>query len=130
MLPFTLLYSLHTSTYFITQPLSKPDHICQTLQGHFDSMLCNVLDKNLSFPEFTLLLGGIFQYVRAKKSSDLGARIVASSYLIWQRGEGHILDNTGLFGPNGIISRTNTLYIIPGTSGFFRYLTELLESPE
>ena len=119
-------------THFIIQPLSGAGHICQTLQVPFDKMLCGVLEKNHSSPGFTLLLGGIFQYVSTNQSFNVEAArgIVVSSYLIWRRGEGHVLDNTGLFGPNGIISRTNALYVLPGTSGFFRYLTELLESPE
>jgi hypothetical protein len=94
-------------------------------------MLCSDLEKNHSFPGFTLLLGGIFWCVSTQEPFNLDAGIVASSYLIWQRGEGHILDNTGLIGPKGVISRANDLYVSSETSGpFFRYFTEFLESPE
>ena len=57
---------------------------------------------------------------------------MASSYLVWQQREGHILDNTGLFGFFGldrIIYHNQTIYV-PSTPEFFGYLTEFLESPE
>ena len=82
-------------THFIIQPLSEANNIRQTLQVHFDRMLCIILEGNHSFPGFALLLGGIFQYVSAKQPSNITTGIKASSYLIWKRGEGHILDNTG-----------------------------------
>jgi hypothetical protein len=125
---FCILHIL-AFTYFMIQPLSEADNISQALQVHFDGMLCNVLEKNHSFPGVTLLLGGIFQYASTKQPYALLPRIVASSYLIRQWGEGHILDDTGLFGTNGLISQTQYAYL-PGTSGFFSYLTELLESPK
>jgi hypothetical protein len=34
-------------------------------------MLCSDLEKNYSFPGFTLLLGGIFQCVSTKQPSNL-----------------------------------------------------------
>jgi hypothetical protein len=54
-------------THCVIQPLalSEADHICQTLQIHFDGMLCNVLGKYYSFLGVTLLLGSIFQYKSA-----------------------------------------------------------------
>jgi hypothetical protein len=112
------------------QPLPEADHICQTLQVHFDRMLCNVLDKYHSFPGFTLLLGSLCQYVGAEQPYTLGAGIVASSYLIQQQGEGHILDNTGLFGAYAITSSHEDINLLNGTEEFFRYLTEFLKSPE
>jgi hypothetical protein len=60
-------------------------------------MLCNVLEKYYSFPVFTLLLGGLCQYVGAKQPYTLSAGMEASLYLIWKQEEGHILDNIGLF---------------------------------
>ena len=69
------------------------------------------------------------QYVSAKQPDSLGAGMVASLYLIRQRGEGHILDDTGLFGANGI-SNVQAVYLLPGTPEFFSYLTRFLESPE
>ena len=115
--------------HFMIQPLSEADHICQTLQFHFDRMLVIALERNHSFPGFTLLLGGIFQYVSAKQPFSLVFGIEASSYLIWRRGEGHIIDNLGFFGPSGIISRSNALYFTLGTSGFLHYLAKFLGSP-
>ena len=116
---------------FMIQPLSEADHICQTLQVHFDKIVCNVLEKCHSLPGFTLLLGGILQYTSpTRQQYYFGAGIAASSYFIQQWGEGHILNDTGFFGASGIISHTNGAYLLPGTLEFFSYLAVLLESPE
>jgi len=119
-------------THFAIQPLalSEPNGICQTLQVHFDMMLCDVLEKYHLFPGFTLLLGSIFQYVSPKQPSGLLPGIVALSSLIQQRGEGHTLDDTGSFGAKRIFHHIFGIYPLPGTPEFFSYLTELLESPE
>ena len=119
-------------THFTIQSLSEADHICQTLQVHFDGMLCNVLEKRHSFPGVTLLLGSIYQYFRTKQSYYFGAGMAVSSYLIWQQGEGHILDDTGLFGPNGIISHNQTFYLPfrPSILLVFHYLAEFLHNPK
>jgi hypothetical protein len=93
-------------------------------------MLCNVLKKYYSFPGFTLLLGGFCQYMGAKQPYTLGIGIVASSYLIWQQGEGHILDNTGLFGAYRITSNLKDIDFAPGTKEFFSYLTGFLKNSE
>ena len=114
---------------FMIQPLSEADHICQTLQVHFERMLYNILEKHHSFPGMALLLGGIFQYMGTKPPYGLHPGIVASSYFIWQWREGSIHDDTGLFGVNGLISQAHYAYS-PGTPAFFGYLTEMLESPE
>ena len=93
-------------------------------------MLCNVLEKYHSFPGFTLRLGSICQYMSAKKLYTLLIGILASSYLIRQRGEGHILDDTGLFGANRIIFQHRDVYLLSGAREFFSYLTGFLENPE
>jgi hypothetical protein len=116
--------------FFIIQPFPEADHICQTLQVHFNRMLCNVLEKYHSSPGFTLLLGGLCQYVGAKQPYTLGAGMVASSYLIQQQGEGHILENRGFFGAYGVISNLKDIYFIPGTKEFFSYLTGFLKNSE
>jgi hypothetical protein len=102
------------------QPLSEADHICQTLQVHFDSMLCNVLEKYYSFPGFTLLLGGLCQYVGAKQPYTLGAGIVASLSLIQKHREGHIFDDIGFY----------DIHRLRGAPQHITYFIELLESPE
>jgi len=119
-------------THFVIQPLafSEADHICRTLQAHFDRMLCDVLEKYHSFPGFTLLLGSLCQYVSIKQPHTLVAGIVVSSYLIQQQGEGRTLDNRRLFGDNRIISRNGAIYLLLNTPQFFSYLTKFLESPE
>src|SRR5258708_7041868 len=70
-MPFFNSYVHHmlVFTYFMIQPLSEVDNICQTIQVPFDKMLCGVLEKYHSFPGSTLLLGGIFQYMSAKQNS-------------------------------------------------------------
>ena len=98
-------------------------------------MLCSVLEKYHSFPGFTLLLGGIFQYMGAEQPHTHDAGIVASSYLIqWQQEDlaERILEDTGFFGVYKSMtnSRMNVLHLQPNTPGFFSYLTELLESSE
>jgi hypothetical protein len=119
-------------THFSMQPLalSEPNIIGQTLQIHFDRMLCDVLEKYHSFPGLTLLLGSIFQYVSLKQPSGLFPGIVALSYFIWKQGEGPTLDDTGLFGAKRIFHHISGIYPLPGTPEFFSYLMELLESPE
>ena len=104
------------------QPLSEADHICQTIQVQFDRMLCDSLEEHHSFPGFSLLLGCIFQHMNRRPPHSLLPAIVDVLYPISLAGEGRILDRTGVFGANGIY--------IHGTSKFFMYLMELLESPE
>ena len=65
----------------------------------------------------------------AKQPDTLGAGLVASLYLVRQRGEGRVLDDTGLFGAHGI-SNVQAVYLLPGTPEFFSYLTGFLENPE
>jgi hypothetical protein len=119
-------------THFSMQPLalSEPNIIGQTLQIHFDRMLCDVLEKYNSFPGLTLLLGSIFQYVSLKQPFGLFPGIVALSYFIWKQGDGPTLDDTGSFGANRIFHHISGIYSLPGTPEFFSYLMELLESPE
>jgi hypothetical protein len=117
-------------THFMIQPLSEADHICQTLQVHFNSMLCNVLEKYYSFPGFTLLLRGFCQYIGAKQPYTLGAGILASSYLIRWQGEGHILDDTGLLGAFAIDFNVKEISFLYGAKEFFSYLTGFLKNPE
>ena len=114
----------------MTQPFPEADHICETLQVQFDRMLRNILEKYHSFPGFTLLLGSLFQYTSATQPYTCGAGIVASSYLIRKRGEGVILDETGLSGANGIRSQDKYIYLLPGTREFFSYLAGFLENPD
>ena len=122
---------LYIFMHSMIQPLSEADHIHHTqVQVHFDRMLCNILEKYHSFPGFTLLLGSLCQYVSAKQPYRLGARIVASSYLTRQRGEGRILDDTGLFGAYTIISQHQDIYLLPGAQELFSYLTRFLENPD
>jgi len=134
MSSFPLLHSIPCILAFMDfmiQPLSEADHICQTLQVHFDKMICNVLEKCHLLPGLTLLLGGIFHYMSPiRQGYHAGVGLAASSYLIQQWGKGHILYDIGFFGGRGIISHTNGAYLLPGTQEFFRYLTMLLKSPE
>jgi hypothetical protein len=111
------------------QPLSEADHICQNLQVHFDRMLCNVLEKYYLFSGFTLLLGSLCQHANLKLTPGLGPGMVASSYLIRQWGEGHILDETGFLGAYGIYPDNQSIFLLPGTQEFFNYLTGFLENP-
>ena len=130
---FLHLHSLHTNIYTFCDTatgIHEADHICRTLQAHFDRMLCDVLEKYHSFPGFTLLLGSLCQYVSAKQCYTLAAGIVVSSYLIQQQREGHILGTRGLFGDNRIISRNGAIYLLLNTPEFFSYLTKFLESSE
>ena len=114
----------------MTQPFSEADHICQTLQVHFDNMLCNVLEKHHLFPGCTLLLGSLCHYVSAKRSHTV-AGMVASSYLIWKRGERRTLDDTGLFGAHlRIIYQREYVSLPPGAREFFSYLTRFLKNPD
>ena len=115
---------------FMLQPLSEANHICQTFQVHFDRMLCDVLEKYHSFPGFILLLGGLCQYMEAKEQYTLGAGMVASLYLIWQSGNGHILDDTGLCGAHEISFDSEDIYLLPYADEFFNYLTKFLKNPK
>jgi hypothetical protein len=108
--------------FCMIQPLPEADHICQTLQVHFDRMLCNVMEKYYSFPGFTLLLGGLCQYVGAKQPYTLCAGIEASLSLIRKQGEGYILDDIGF-------EEIDPLQGL-GAPQYFAYFIELLESPE
>ena len=127
---FPLLYSLYIYAFYLIQPLSEADYICQTLQVDFDSMLCNILGKDHSFPGFTVLLGGLCQYVSTKEPYTLGPGIVASSYLIRRWEEGHILHETGLFGTYALLSHIQDIYSLLGTPEFFSYFTGFLEDPK
>jgi hypothetical protein len=112
------------------QPLPEADHIYQTLQVHFNRMLCNVLEEHYSFPGFTLLLGGLCQYVGAKQPYTFGAGIVASLHLLQRQEGGHILVNTGLFGIYEKFSNLKDIDFVPGIEEFFCYLTGFLKNPE
>ena len=92
-------------------------------------MFCNVLEKYHSFPGFTLVLGSLFQFQSTEKPYTFLHGITTSLYLTQQWEEGHILDDTRLFGANRILSDTQAIYA-PGTRKLFSYFTELLESPE
>jgi hypothetical protein len=92
-------------------------------------MLCNSLENYHLFPGFTLLLGSLCQYVGAKQPYAFHPGIVASLYLTQHWGEGRFLDDTELFGANGIISHQRFVLAF-GSQEFFSYFTELLESPE
>jgi hypothetical protein len=91
-------------------------------------MLCNVLENYHSFPGFALLLGSLLRYTNEGQPSTLLPGIIGASYLARQRGEGHILDQTGFSEILGIHSNTPT--IRAGADEFFTYFKELLESPE
>ena len=107
------------------QPTSEADHISQTLQVDFDRILCNVLDKYRTFPGFTLLLGGLLQFIINMKQKDTYPHgMVAYLCLVRRRGEGYILDDIGF---RGIITIYGSTL---GTPEFLTYLTQLLESPE
>jgi hypothetical protein len=112
------------------QPLSEADHICQTLQIHFDRLLCDVLEKYHSFLGFTLLLGSLCQYMSMKQPYTLGAGIASAVSYLFQQREGYIVDDIGLFGAKALIYHTQGPGYVPGTREFFSYYTELLESPE
>ena len=102
----------------LTQPFSEAGHISSTFQVAFDRMLCGILPKNYSSPGFSLRLGSFLQFRNARKPFPLLDRILASSYLVRQPGEGHILD--------AIYSRHGFTSFIPE---FFTYFAELLENP-
>jgi len=91
-------------------------------------MLCNVLEKYHSFPGFALLLGSLLWYTNRGRPDILLLGIIASSYLARQRGEGHILDETGFSEIIGLHS--NIPAIRSGALEFFSYFQELLKSPE
>lgn len=91
-------------------------------------MLCNVLENYHSFPGFALLLGNLLWYTNEGQPPTLLFGIIASSYLARQRGEGHILDDAGFSEITGMYS--NAPKTRAGTSTFFTYFKELLESPE
>jgi hypothetical protein len=110
------------------QSFSEADHIARSLQVDFDRMLCNVLEKYHSFPGFALLLGSLLCYTNEGQPVILLLGIITSLYLARQRGEGHILDETGFSEITGIHSNTPT--IRAGAPEFFTYFKELLESPE
>jgi hypothetical protein len=106
--------------FFMIQPLSEADHICQTLQVHFDRMLCNVLEKYDYFPGFTLLLGSLFYYTTRKHPYNHLPGIIASLYLVQQQRGQYILDDIGF---SEIVPRRET-------PKYITYFIELLESPE
>ena len=112
------------------QPISKADHIYQTLQADFDRILCDVLEKYHTIPGFTLLLGGLLQFImnmNIKEQHTYPPGMAAYLYLVRERGEGYILYDIGLSEPgdsgiHGIAGK--------GTHQFLTYLTQLLENPE
>ena len=105
--------------------IQQPSHILQTLEVDFDRILCDILDKYHSFPRLTLLLGSLLQSsINTRKLPLFPPGMVASLYLVRQRGEGHVLDDTGFSGIHGINSCNG------GTPEFLTYLAQLLENSE
>jgi hypothetical protein len=122
MLLYLLIHSLHI--HYMIQATSEADHIFRTLQVDFDRILSNVLEKYHTFPGFTLLLGGLLQFIINIKPQDTyPPGMVAYLCLVRRQGEGYILDDIGFRGING--SRATL-----GTPEFLTYLTQLLENPE
>ena len=121
----SLLFMRLLYIYFMIQPLPEADHVFQTFQANFDRMLCDVLDKYCSCRGFTLLLGSILQFTNFQLPSSpyFPPGMVASLYLVRQKGEGHILDDTGL---SGILSSNREL---SGTGAFLTYFMDLLRNP-
>lgn len=64
-----------------------------------------------------------------KKPHTLVAGIVVLSYLIWQRGEGHTLDDRIVWSRQSNFSQWGHIFTIKH-SRVFSYLTNFLESPE
>ena len=117
------MHFLHN--YSMMQPSSIAHRVFQTLQVDLDRILCDVLEKYYSFPGVTLLLGSfLHRIITIKQTSLFPPGMVASLYLLRQRGEGHILDAIGLSGIVGINSFSNR------TAEFLTYLSQLLENPE
>ena len=117
------MHFLHN--YSMMQPSSIAHRVFQTLQVDLDRILCDVLEKYYSFPGVTLLLGSFLHRIITIKQTPLfPPGMVASLYLLRQRGEGHILDAIGLSGIVGINSFSNR------TAEFLTYLSQLLENPE
>ena len=106
------------------QPSSEVNNVSQTLQVDFDRILCNILEKYHSFPEFTLLLRSLFPYIGDIKKLNFPPGMVAYLSLVRQRGEGYFLDDIGF---SGI---TEVHGCVVGTEIFLTYLTQLLENPE
>ena len=118
--------TLYIFMYSTTQPLSKANHLCHTLQFDFDKVLCDVLEKYQKFPGYALLLGSLLWYTSSYQDTlfPFPPGMVASFYLVHQQIEGNILDDIGL---SGVIS-TGLCEI--GTLEFLPYLSELLENAE
>ena len=107
------------------QPSPEAHHISQTFQTDFDRMLFNALEEHHSSTGFTLLLGSILQYRNVIQPSDtFPPGLVASLYWVRQHGEGHILDDMGLYGIYDITGE------VEGTTDFLTYFVQLLENPE
>ena len=109
--------------YSTKQPLPEAAPTFQALQVEFDRIVCDVLEKNCSFPGFTLLLGSIFQDMSTGFNSYLPG-IKWFSYLAFQSRD---LD----FPRFSLILNTHFLNhsFNPGSAMFSTYLREFLENP-
>ena len=95
----------------------------------------NILEKYHNFPGFALLLGSLLWYTNAgdQQTETHMPGMMASSYLIRQRGEGHILDDTGfsaLWGMQDwfLLGGVYISHDATSTLKFLNYLEELLEN--
>ena len=121
--PSSVVCPLHIHS--MMQPLPEVNDISQTLQVDFDRILCNVLEKYCSFPGFNLLLGSLLHFaMNIKRRPIFPSGMLASVYLIRQRGGGHILDDIGFSCICGIA------IIMQSTPKFLIYFAQLLENPE
>jgi len=100
-------------------------------------MMGNILEKYHNFPGFALLLGSLLWYTNAG-DPQTGTHILgikASSYLIRQQREGHILDDTGFSALWGmqyypVLGAISTSHSTTSTLKFLAYFKGILENPE
>ncbi|KIM37588.1 hypothetical protein M413DRAFT_30784 [Hebeloma cylindrosporum] len=111
-------------------PLTEVDHshIFQALQGTFDRILCNVLEKYHSFPGFALLLGVVHWYTKPKRKKCHVREELSSWYLVRYRSlrEGAILNAIGY---NGILKFDGGFCSKLTFKEILAYFADSLENP-
>jgi len=89
------------------------------LQGHFDRILGNILEKNSHFPGVALLLGALLEYKRIGYPQNNSPMTVVSLHPLF------ILYGTEFWGIMGLYVEKET----PSHQDFLNYFADLLENP-